>query len=350
MFELTELRIFGLLIGVIVLLFVFSKLRVHSESRKGVWTLILFAFTVAVVSVFPSIVNIPADLFSLDNHPSGRLITLLILSTLLLWLTVLYERGKLAAVRGQMDRFTRNVALKDFHDQYQSVTIKNRILILIPAFDEAENLSSLLPGIPDKILGRKVTVIVIDDGSKDGTEAVAKKEKAMVVSHPVNRGGGAALKTGYAITRAMENCIIVTMDGDGQHDPSELESLIEPIIKSEADFTIGSRVLGGMDRYSTLRFVGVHVFNFLINRMMGAKITDCASGYRAFTSKLLLACVLQEEQYHTSELIIEALKKKFRVKDIPVHIAARKFGHSKKGHSIKYAFLFLKTIIKTWLR
>ena len=140
------------------------------------------------------------------------------------------------------------------------------------------------------------------------------------------------------------------MDADGQHNPEEIGTLVGPVVTQEADFVIGSRVLGSSDKYSTIRAYGVQVFSKLINMLVGAKITDCSSGFRAFNRRVLEDCLLIEEQYHTAELIIEASKRGFRIQERPVNIAARLSGRSKKGSDYRYGLSFLLTILKTWLR
>ena len=191
---------------------------------------------------------------------------------------------------------------------------------------------------------------MLDDGSSDGTADVARSKKAFVAVHPTNRGGGAALKTGYDLVTHLKPAVVLTMDADGQHNPAEIETLVKPILDDEADFVIGSRILGKCADYSKFRLLGVHVFSRLINFIAGTKITDCSSGYRAIRGKVLEDCLLLQEQYHTAEVIIEAAKRKFRITERPVDIADRLSGQSKKGHDLKYGLFFLRTIIKTWIR
>ena len=140
------------------------------------------------------------------------------------------------------------------------------------------------------------------------------------------------------------------MDADGQHRPEEIEQLVLPIIDDKYDVVIGSRVLGTREKDSPIRAAGVHVFGVIISSLLGKRITDPSSGFRAFKMDKIKNIDLREDQYHTSELIIDAIKKGLRVKEVPITILKRKFGKSKKGKNLKYGFNFAKTIIKAWWR
>jgi glycosyltransferase involved in cell wall biosynthesis len=224
------------------------------------------------------------------------------------------------------------------------------IMIVIPAFNEAENLRYLLPKIPTKIKATAMGVLVVDDGSEDETIQIVRDHNQFVVSNPINRGGGAALRLGYDILKSSDAAVCVTMDADGQHRPEDIEELVAPIINDEYDVVIGSRVLGAREKDDPIRIVGVHVFSAIISSLLGKKITDPSSGFRAFKLDKMKNINLYEDQYHTSELIIEAVKKGLRVKEVPITILKRKFGKSKKGRDLIYGFHFTRIILKTWWR
>jgi glycosyltransferase involved in cell wall biosynthesis len=267
-----------------------------------------------------------------------------------LWLLLIYERTKSDQRYLQFEIFVRGLAIKEFTQNTVQKNFSDYIFILIPAYNEADNLSVILPRIPNIIREYRVKFLVIDDGSTDDTINVAKQNGALIAAHYTNRGGGAALKTGYDIIKNLKPLIIVTMDADGQHNPEEIHVLVEPILNDNADFVIGSRVLGTCEKYSGLRSAGVHFFSKIINVIMGTKITDCSSGFRAFNKSVLENCFISQEQYHTAELIIEASKRDFRIQERPITISKRLMGKSKKGSNFKYGLFFLRTILKTWWR
>jgi glycosyltransferase involved in cell wall biosynthesis len=114
---------------------------------------------------------------------------------------------------------------------------------------------------------------------------------------------GAALRLGYDIAVAGGAKIVLTMDGDGQHRPNEIERLVKPILDDEVDIVIGSRLLGQCERDSKIRWIGIHLFNFIINLLAGTRITDCSNGFRSFRVESLKKIVLLQDQFHTAELI-----------------------------------------------
>lgn len=303
-----------------------------------------------MVGVFPGLADFPSSILKMSGFQWGRLLALLILSNIFLWFFVFYQRAKNENRYYQFDNFVRSFTVSDFLKNTNIDHVRDSIVILIPAYNEADNLKTVLSQIPEKVNSKPVHVLVLDDGSSDGTADVVRQKNALVASHPTNRGGGAALKTGYDLVTHLNPSVVLTMDADGQHNPEEIETLVQPILSGEADFVIGSRVLGQCADYSSFRLLGVHVFSRLINLIVGTRITDCSSGYRAIKGNVLDECLLLQEQYHTAEVIIEAAKRGFRIVERPVTIACRLSGESKKGHDVKYGLFFLRTIIKTWLR
>jgi hypothetical protein len=113
---------------------------------------------------------------------------------------------------------------------------------------------------------------------------------------------------------------------------------------------IGSRILGDRESASRLRIAGVYVFGRIVTTLLGKKITDPSSGFRAFRMDAVSSIRLHEDQYHTSELIIEAVKQGLRIGEVPITILRRKYGKSKKGKDLIYGFHFARIIIKTWWR
>ncbi|MDA3895431.1 MAG: glycosyltransferase family 2 protein [Desulfobacteraceae bacterium] len=253
-------------------------------------------------------------------------------------------------MRFQFDRLVRTLGTVQLEKKIDVGQTIQPVMIVIPALNEAENLKSLLPKIPDRINSTPVGVMVIDDGSDDETVAVVRENGCMAISNLINRGGGAALRLGYDILQKTGGTICVTMDADGQHRPEDIEALVKPILNNEYDFVIGSRILGEREKDSAFRLVGVYLFGFLISFLLGKKITDPSSNFRAFRMDSLKSIHLYEDQYHTSELIIEAVKKGMRIGEVPITILKRKYGKSKKGGDVLYGFHFARVILKAWWR
>jgi hypothetical protein len=144
--------------------------------------------------------------------------------------------------------------------------------------------------------------------------------------------------------------VVVSMDADGQHVPDEMPLLLKPILEDQADMVNGSRVLGEFERESTIRHVGLHFFSWVVTIMTGSRITDVSNGYRATRAETIRNLALDQDQFWSSELLIEGMRHRLRIREVPITIRARAGGESKKPKSMKYAWHFAKAIIQTWLR
>jgi hypothetical protein len=347
---MSNLRIAGIIIGIIGLLTTFLIYRGPKWKRLNFVLLTLFNLCLISVSINPNIVNFIRDALSLQVYQYGRLIALLIISNIFLLFFSFYTRSKLEDMRLQFDGLVRNLATSNLVEDLKTEGKIKPIMVIIPVYNEAENLKELLPSMPEQIEGLDIGVLVVDDGSDDDTLNVALKAGVLAVRNAVKRGGGAALRVGYDILRQGGTKICVTMDGDGQHQPEEIERLVRPIVEKQYDFVIGSRILGRTEKYSALRLAGVRIFSIMISNLLGKKITDPSSGFRAFMMDCLNGMILYEDQYHTTELITNIVRSGKNLGEVPVTIRKRRFGKSKKGKDWRYGINFAKTLIKNWWR
>jgi hypothetical protein len=166
----------------------------------------------------------------------------------------------------------------------------------------------------------------------------------------INRGGGAALRTGYRLMSESGASIVVTLDADGQHLPSQMERLVAPIVSGEVDLAHGSRVLGEAEPNAKARELGIVFFNKLVSFITRTEVSDCSNGYRAVKVEVLPKLVLRQEQFHTSEFMIEAIKRGIPAKEVPISVVKRLSGHSKKPAVVRYGIGFTNAIVRTWLR
>src|SRR5689334_3666002 len=148
-----------------------------------------------------------------------------------------------------------------------------KILVIIPAYNEERFIGSVVL----KVRQHAESVIVVDDGSTDGTAEIAEAAGAIVVKHSENRGKGAALNTGFQQARQLKPEVLVLLDGDGQHLPEEVPLLIAPVVRGEADIVIGSRYLQKRSQVPTHRVWGHQAFNWLTNLISGTRTTDSQS-------------------------------------------------------------------------
>jgi len=235
-------------------------------------------------------------------------------------------------------------------DQVERLPSGQRIVVVMPAFNEAENIGAVIHSMPDEIDGYPVVPVVIDDGSDDATSEVARAAGALVARHPIRRGGGLALRVGYEIGLRLNAVVVVSMDSDGQHVADEMPLLVKPILEDEVDMVNGSRVLGEFERESLIRHLGVHFFSRLVTVLTGSRITDVSNGYRATRTDVLRKLNLDQDQFWASELLIEGMRHRLRIREVPITIRARAGGESKKPKTLRYAWNFTKAIVKTWLR
>jgi glycosyltransferase involved in cell wall biosynthesis len=161
-------------------------------------------------------------------------------------------------------------------------------------------------------------VIVIDDGSEDHTSKIANLAGAKVIRHQFNEGKGAALKSGFEAARRAD--IIITLDGEGQHDPDEIPKLMEPIMKGESDFVIGSRYINGNRKNTPLyRRAGQIVLNWITNKISGLHIKDTQSGFRAFSKNAVpVFSFRQKGMAIESEMLIEASRAYLMINEVEI--------------------------------
>jgi glycosyltransferase involved in cell wall biosynthesis len=195
------------------------------------------------------------------------------------------------------------------------------IAVVVPAFNEADKLRTLLPRIPASLLGAPVQVIVVSDGSTDETEAVALDHGAVVVPLGKHRGKGAALRAGFTRAMELDPSQVVTMDGDGQHDPADLERLVRPVMAEECALAIGSRFLSEPSRGPTAlnRYLVRKVLIAVLRATLGRTYTDPFCGYRCFSFQAAQAIRFHGDHYESElEALFEAAIHGLSVVEVPV--------------------------------
>jgi glycosyltransferase involved in cell wall biosynthesis len=197
----------------------------------------------------------------------------------------------------------------------------NRVVVAIPCLNEERNIGSLV--IQAKRWASEV--IVIDDGSSDETGLVAEAAGAIVIQHETNQGKGAALNSAFAVALGRDADVLVVMDGDGQHKPSEIPVVAGPIISGEADISVGSRHLSEAEgEIPKVRRVGQTVVTTATNLGSGVTLTDSQSGFRAFSRRALEAMTFSSAGFAVeSEMQFLALDQGLRVVEVPIEAVYR---------------------------
>lgn len=224
------------------------------------------------------------------------------------------------------------------------------VAVVIAAYEEERGIGRVVQAIPEKAHGMAVDVLVVDDGSVDATAEQARRHGAYVCRAARNRGQGAALRLGYRLAREHGARYVVTTDADGQYDVDQLETLLAPIVEGHADFVTGSRSLGQNDATDPVRRLGTVVFARLVSLLTGTRVTDTSFGFRAMRAELTGAVTLTQPQYQSSELLIGALARGFRVVELPMRMRHRNQGRSKKGNNLVYGLRYARVVVSTWWR
>jgi glycosyltransferase involved in cell wall biosynthesis len=211
----------------------------------------------------------------------------------------------------------------------------DKVCILIPAYNAQETLGSVLK----KIEPLKMDTIVVNDGSSDETKRVASENGAQLLEHPLNLGKGAALRTGFQYILQKGYQVVITLDADGQHDPSEIPSLLKIFQSVNPDILIASRA-AEFGKMTFLRRFWNRLGVKAVARLCHSDITDSQSGFRLIRTEVLKAVDLSTSRFETElELLIKACKKGFGVLSVP--IKTQKVDGTGSSH--------FRPVIDTWL-
>lgn len=235
------------------------------------------------------------------------------------------------------------------------VSIGAVIYVLIPAFDEAERLRSLLPAVPTHHRGHEIRVLVLCDGSTDGTCAVARDHGVDLIRIRPNRGKGHALRIGAEWLTGRDFDAVVVMDGDGQHDPAYLKFLLHPVLVGTADITIGSRYADQPRRGNTPlnRYLVRSAFSRYLVANLRQQVTDPFSGYRCMSAEAFRKIELRGDRYEGElEVRFEAEIHDFSLIEIPIEKIYR--GNQTKmtsgGHPIRSRVRVIRSYLSTTRR
>jgi len=227
-----------------------------------------------------------------------------------------------------------------------------KVFIVIAAYNEEHSIPKVVSGL--RRAGYK-DIVVVDDGSKDKTFQAALNAGATVLQHIINRGQGAALKTGidYAVQEGAD--IIVTFDADGQHRVEDLPAMIKPVESGKYDVTFGSRFLTKESQKNVpfLRKVYLKVGVLILLVFYGVKMTDAHNGFRALSQKAAKKIrITADRMAHASEIVEEVHRLKLKYKEVPVIIRytelTLKKGHGSfmEGCRILYTMIMKKFLLR----
>jgi glycosyltransferase involved in cell wall biosynthesis len=221
------------------------------------------------------------------------------------------------------------------------------VIVALPALNEARRLPAVLAEVARAVPDAEI--VVVDDGSRDDTAAVAAAHGARALRHPFNLGYGAALQTAYKYARARGAPLLVQLDADGQHDPAEIPKLAAPVARGELDVAIGSRFVAPSDyRMGALRGIGRVVFERL-GRWAGVEVTDPTSGFQALSPRALELYVgdFFPPDYPDVDVLVAAARHGLRIGEVAVTMRESPRASTLHGGTRSLYYVY-KMLLSLW--
>ena len=198
-----------------------------------------------------------------------------------------------------------------------------RTVAVVPAYNEADTVGSVVRDTAEYV----DEVVVVDDGSSDGTPALARDAGATVVEHAFNTGVGGAVRTGYRYAIEAGYDFVVQVDADGQHDPAEIPELLAAA--EDCDMVIGSRYRdGSIEQYPFVRRAGIRFFTGVVNTLGGVAVTDVTSGFRVYRVSMLRNILHQRDAHWAVEQTLDAARQGYRIREVSAEMPTREEGES----------------------
>jgi glycosyltransferase involved in cell wall biosynthesis len=208
-----------------------------------------------------------------------------------------------------------------------------KVSIVIPCYNEKNTIEKIVEAVRTAPIKRR-EIIVVDDCSQDGTQAVLKERLSSIVDqiiyHPVNRGKGAALRTGFAVATGD---IILVQDADLEYSPDDYQVLLEPLISDKADAVLGSRFMGGRPHrvFFFWHMVGNKFLTLLSNLFTNLNLTDMEAGYKAFKASLIKSIQIEEDRFAVEpEIVAKLARSGCRVYEVGISYSGRTYAEGKK--------------------
>jgi glycosyltransferase involved in cell wall biosynthesis len=228
-----------------------------------------------------------------------------------------------------------------------------RLLIVVPAYNEAGNLAPVIHGV--RAVLPDADILVVDDGSTDGSEEVARLAGARVVSHAFNLGYGVALQTGFQFAVARDYDYVIHLDGDGQHEPAGARAILVELRTGAADVVVGSRYLAQAPVWiGPLRRLASRLLALLTSRIIGQPLTDPTSGFQGHNRRAVAFCAQENYpvDFPDADVMIMLHKAGFRIREIPVTMYVRAEGRSMHAGArwIYYGYKMTLAIVLTLIR
>jgi glycosyltransferase involved in cell wall biosynthesis len=219
-----------------------------------------------------------------------------------------------------------------------------KILVIVPAYNEEKTIDRVIEKI--QYFLPQADILVVNDGSSDSTSEISRQNGVRVLDLPYNLGIGAAMQTGYKFAYRMGYDIAVQCDADGQHHPAQIKNLIDTLINEDVDMVIGSRYLRKKRfRSSIFRRIGILIFSNVLSFLVGQKLTDTTSGFRAVNREVIKSfSIYYPDDYPEPEALVLLHREGFTIKEIYVNMSSRKGGDS-SINGLKPVYYMVKVML-----
>ncbi len=223
-----------------------------------------------------------------------------------------------------------------------------KLIVLIPAYNEEASIGEVISQIPKEFSHiDNVEVMVIDDGSSDKTASIAKEKGATVYSFSQNRGLAKAISHGFSKALQKDVDVLVILDADNQYDPREISLLVDPIFQNKADIVLGDRQVKKLDHMPFQKKIGNRMFSRVLSSLIGIKISDAQTGFRAFNREALTRLHIFSTYTYTQETLIQAKYKNLKILEVPVAFRKRDGKSRLISNIFNYGFRATSLVIST---
>lgn len=222
-----------------------------------------------------------------------------------------------------------------------------KLTIIVPAFNESAVIRKVLKSLPTKLKGvAEIETVLINDGSTDETFSEAESVNVTILSHVLNRGLGAAIRTGLEWSKKSKSDIAITFDGDGQHDSQDISKVIGPVLKKRADFVIGTR-FKRRSKAPVDRIIINWIANLVTFALSGTFTTDSQSGLRVFSKKAInLVDFKSDRMEFSSEILLEAKRNNLKIKEVPISAIYTPYSRKKGQRNLNAIPVFTRFLIR----
>ncbi len=221
-----------------------------------------------------------------------------------------------------------------------------KLVIVMPAYNEGPVIGEVIKKIPHKVGKFKVEVLVVNDASRDNTQSEARKAGAKVINHRINLGNGGAIITGLEAAKRLGAQAVVTMDADGQHSPTDILKLIKKLNRGY-DIVIGSRLIGDKTQMPFYRLIGNWLLSIVTLLFSRYWVRDSQSGFRAISKKALKSMKLAAQGFEvSSEMVWEAKEKGLRMIEVPIRVIYTDYSKKKGQHYLNAINIFFGLLMR----